>query len=73
MLAAMRKAAESRTAGVTDQNRRRHCCHAAELVAACVACDRAGETARWAAVPKADYRRFSALHDERERAIGGSS
>lgn len=72
VLAAMKKAAESRTAGVTDQKRRRHYGHAAELVATCVACDRSGETARWAAALKAEYRRFPALREELERAIGAS-
>lgn len=63
VLAAMKKAAERRVAGVTEQKRRRHYAHAAELVATCVACDASGKSARWAAALKADYRRFRALRD----------
>ncbi len=48
VLAAMRKAAGSRVAGVTEQKRRRHYGHAAELVATSVASDMTGETTRWA-------------------------
>jgi hypothetical protein len=70
MLAAMRKAAESRLAGVTDQKRRRHYGHAAELVAVCVACDPSPETARWVASIRTEYRRFPALRDELDRALG---
>jgi hypothetical protein len=69
VLAAMKKAAESRVAGVTEQKRRRHYGHAAELVATCVGCDKTGETTRWAAAMKAEYRRFPALRDELERAL----
>ena len=72
VLAAMKKAAENRLAGVTDQKRRRQYGHASELVAACVACDASSETARWAAALKQDYRRFPALREELERAIGAS-
>lgn len=69
VLAAMKKSAESRVAGVTEQKRRRHYGHAAELVATCVACDKTGETTRWAAALQAEYRRFPALRDELERAL----
>jgi tetratricopeptide (TPR) repeat protein len=72
VLAAMKRAAESRVAGVTDQKRRRHYGHAAELVATCVACDTSSETAHWAAALKADYRRFPALRDALDRAMGAS-
>lgn len=68
VLAAMKKAAESRVAGVTEQKRRRHYGHAAELVATCVACDKTDETRRWAAALQAEYKRFPALRDELERA-----
>ena len=68
-LAAMKKAAESRVAGVTEQKRRRHYGHAAELVATCVACDKTDETKRWAAALQAEYKRFPALRDELERAL----
>ncbi|MBM4364434.1 MAG: hypothetical protein FJ104_17280, partial [Deltaproteobacteria bacterium] len=71
-LAAMRKAAESRIEGVTAGKRRRHYGHAAELVATCVTCDGTGETARWAASLRAEYRRFPALRDELDRAMGAS-
>jgi hypothetical protein len=70
MLAAMRKAAESRLAGVTDQKRRRHYGHAAELVAVCVACDPSPPTAGWVASIRTEYRRFPALRDELDRALG---
>jgi hypothetical protein len=69
VLAAMKKAAESRVAGVTDQKRRRHYGHAAALVATCVACDKTGETTRWAAALQAEYSRFPALRDELDRAL----
>ncbi len=69
ILTAMKKAAENRTAGVTEQKRRQYYGHAAELVALCVACDTAGETARWAAALKANYNRFPALRSELDRAM----
>lgn len=69
VLAAMRKAAEYRVAGVTGQKRRRHYGHTAELVATCVACDTTSETARWAAALKAEYGRFPALRGELDRAL----
>lgn len=72
VLAAMKTAAENRLAGVTEQKRRRHYGHAAQLVATSVACDRTRETARWADALKAGYRRFPALRDELERATGVS-
>lgn len=69
VLAAMKQAAESRVAGVTEQKRRKHYGHAAELVATCVAYDQTGETTRWAAALQAEYRRFPALRDELDRAF----
>ncbi len=69
-LAAMRRAAERRLAGVTAQKRRRHYGHAAQLVAACLACDRSPEAAAWAASITAEYRRFSALRAEIDRRLG---
>jgi len=72
VLAAMRKAAESRLAGVTDQKRRRHYGHAAELVAVCVGCDPSPETARWVASIRTEHRRFPALRAELDRALGSS-
>ena len=72
VLAAMRKAAESRLAGVTDQKRRRQYGQAAELVAVCVACDPSPETARWVASITTEYRRFPALRAELDRALGSS-
>jgi tetratricopeptide (TPR) repeat protein len=69
VLAAMKKAAENRVAGVTEQKRRRHYGHAAELVAICVGCDKTGETNRWAVALQAEYRRFPALRDEFDRAL----
>ena len=69
VLAAMKKAAENRVDGVTEQKRRRHYGHAAELVATCVGCDKTGETTRWAAALQNEYRRFPALRGELERAV----
>ena len=69
VLAAMKKAAESRVAGVTEQKRRRRYGHAAELVATCVASDKTGETTRWALALQAEYKRFPALRDELDRAL----
>lgn len=72
VLAAMRQAAENRLAGVTEQKRRRHYGHAAELVAACVACDGSPEAASWLASIKTEHRRFPALRAELDRALGAS-
>jgi tetratricopeptide (TPR) repeat protein len=72
VLSAMKRAAERRVAGVTEQKRRKHYDHAAELVATCVACDKTGDTARWAAALKAEYNRFPALRAEIARALGAS-
>lgn len=70
VLIALRTAAERRLAGVTKQKRRSHYGHAADLVAACVACDPSPETARWAASLTTEYRRFSALRAQLDRALG---
>ncbi|MBI4882159.1 MAG: hypothetical protein HY812_21230 [Planctomycetes bacterium] len=72
VLLAMRRAAESRLTGVTEQKRRRHYGHAADLVAACVACDRSPEAARWVASLRTEHRRFPALRAELDRALGAS-
>jgi hypothetical protein len=61
--------AERRVSGVTEQKRRRHYGHAAELVAACVACDGSLEGARWVASIRTEYRRFPALRAEFDRAL----
>ena len=47
ILAAMKKAAEKRIAGVTEMKRRNYYGHAAKLVASCIACDRTRETMQW--------------------------
>jgi hypothetical protein len=70
VIAAMRKAAESRLAGVTEQKRRRHYGHAADLVGACVSCDPSTEMARWLAALRAEHKRFPALRAELDRALG---
>lgn len=70
VLAAMRKAAERRVAGITKHKRRRHYGHAAELVATCVACDPSSEAARWATTVRQEYRRFPALRAELEERLG---
>lgn len=68
VLAAMKQAAERRIAGVTDQKRRGHYAHAAQLVGDCVGCDKTDETTRWAAALTAEYKRLPALRDALERA-----
>jgi hypothetical protein len=70
VVAAMRKAAESRLAGVTEQKRRRHYGHAVELVGACVSCDPSTDTARWVVALRAEHKRFPALRAEFDRALG---
>jgi hypothetical protein len=70
VLAAMRKAAEKRLTGVTGQKRRRHYSHAAQLVAACVACDESPEAARWLSAIRTKPRRFPALRAELDRVMG---
>jgi hypothetical protein len=72
VMAAMRNAAERRVAGVTEQKRRRHYGHAAELVAACIACDQSPEAARWATTVRQAYRRFPALRAEFDKRLGSS-
>ena len=72
VLAAMRKAADGCLAEVTEQKRCRHYGHAAQLVAACVTCDRPPEVARWVASIGDEYRRFPALHAELNRHAGAS-
>jgi hypothetical protein len=72
VLVAMRKAAENRLAGVTDQKRRRHYGHAAELVAVCLGSDRSPATARWVESVRTEYQRFPALRAELDRALGSS-
>ncbi|MBI5491255.1 MAG: hypothetical protein HY905_28250 [Deltaproteobacteria bacterium] len=70
VLAALRKAVERRLAGVTENKRRRHYAHAAELAAVFVACDRSAEAVRWVASVRTEYRRFPALRAELDRAVG---
>jgi len=70
VVAAMKKAAEARVAGVTEQKRRRHYAHAADLVAACVGCDASTDTARWVAALRHEHKRFPALRAEFDRALG---
>ncbi len=72
VLAAMRRAAENRLAGVTEQKRRGHYRHAALLVASCQACDPSPEAAAWVRSIKTEYRRFPALRNELDRAMGNS-
>ena len=69
-ISAMRKAAEKRLAGVTENKRRRHYDHAAALAGACVALDRTSETESWIAGVRAEYRRYPALRREFEIFVG---
>jgi hypothetical protein len=66
---AMREATETRLAGVTEQKRRRHYGHAAQLVRACVVCDPSADTARWVAALRVEHKRFHALRAELDRAL----
>jgi tetratricopeptide (TPR) repeat protein len=72
VLAAMRRAAESRLAGVTKHKRRGHYRHAALLVSSCQACDPSPEAAGWIRSIRTEYRRFPALRNELDRAMGNS-
>lgn len=63
MLNAMRKAAEKRIAGVTENKRRRHYAHAATLAMTCMRIDPGGSSA-WMAKIRSDYRRYPALQHE---------
>ena len=64
---AMRKTAEKRIEGVTENKRRRHYRHAASLAAACVAVDRTPAAVEWMTALRDQYRRFSALQREFDR------
>lgn len=70
MLRAMRQAAEKRLAGVTENKRRRHYGHAAELVAICQALAPTPDTDRWVSGIRAEYRRYPALQQELVRHLG---
>ena len=61
---AMRSAAEKRVTGLTENKRRRHYGHAAQLVASCAAIDPSPETVNWVAEIRAKYRRYPALQRE---------
>ena len=64
MIKAMRKAAEKRIAGVTENKRRRHYRHAADLVLACARIEDSAETTRWLTAIRDGYRRYPALQRE---------
>jgi hypothetical protein len=68
MLAAMRKAAERRIEGVTENKRRRHYEHAAALALTCARVDPEGSTV-WLAKIRSEYSRYPAL--QRELGTGG--
>jgi len=70
VLKAMRRAAENRVAGVTENKRRRSYGHAAHLVAACVALDLSSETDDWVAGVRDAYRRYPALQRELDDRLG---
>jgi tetratricopeptide (TPR) repeat protein len=70
ILEAMKQTAQKRIASVTAEKRRDRYEHAAKLVASCVACDATGESARWATTLRDSYRRFYALRDCIDRAMG---
>jgi len=64
MIKAMRKATEKRIAGVTENKRRRHYRHAADLALACARIDDSAETTRWLTAIRDGYRRYPALQRE---------
>ena len=64
LVAAMRRAAELRIAGVTGNKRRRHYGHAAALAVACARVDGSSETTTWLEGLKQSYRRYPALQRE---------
>ena len=64
LIAAMRRAAEQRIAGVTKNSRRRHYGHAASLALTCARVDRSVEAAAWLAAVRQSYRRYPALQRE---------
>lgn len=63
LLGAMRKAAEKRIAGVTENKRRRHYGHAAGLALTCVRID-PNESAAWMTRIRSEYKRYPALQGE---------
>ncbi len=64
VLLAMRKAAEKRLTGVTENKRRRYYAHAAQLVATCADVDQTPDTSQWVAGIRDEYRRYPALQRE---------
>jgi hypothetical protein len=71
-MAAMKKAAANRVARVTEEKRRRHYGHAANLVAICVSLDASSEGVRWRAALEDEYRRSPALGRELDCTLGVS-
>ena len=70
VLKAMRRAAEKRIAGVTENKRRRHYGHAASLALLCAQIDATPEAAAWLAAIRDRYRRYPALQRELSRGEG---
>ena len=64
VLKAIRKAAEKRIEGVTENKRRRHYGHAASLALLCAQVDATPEAAAWLAATRDRYRRYPALQRE---------
>ena len=64
MLSAMRKAAEKRIRGVTENKRRRYYGHAASLALECVRSAPTPESRAWLAALRHGYRRYPALQRE---------
>ena len=71
VLKAMRKAAEKRIEGVTENKRRRHYGHAASLALLCAQVDATPEAAAWLAAIRDRYRRYPALQGELAGRGGG--
>ncbi|MEQ8763638.1 MAG: hypothetical protein RL885_06915 [Planctomycetota bacterium] len=64
VLQAMRKAAEKRLTGVTENQRRKYYAHAASLAATCARVDGSAGGKRWLENVRQRYRRFPALQRE---------
>ena len=71
LLEAMRRAAEKRLAGVTENKRRRHYGHGAQLVATCAALGSSTEANDLVDTIRTRYRRYPALQRELDECLGG--
>jgi uncharacterized small protein (DUF1192 family) len=70
LLEAMRRAAENRLAGLTENKRRRHYGHGAQLVATCAALLSSSEANDRVATLGTEFRRYPALQREFDDRVG---